>query len=74
MKLIQIFNLKRNAYRNRFRWNFDRIKRKIVWAEGKIRAGRGVILPSGAPNDSSRRQAIEAKKVMIVAIQIEMRS
>ena len=24
---------------------------KIVWAEGKIRAGRGVIWASGAPND-----------------------
>jgi len=29
-------------------------ERKIVWAEGQIRAARGVIWASGAPNDFSR--------------------
>ena len=30
------------------------LERKIVWAEGQIRATRGVIWTSGAPNDFSR--------------------
>jgi len=29
-------------------------ERKIVWAEGQIRAAKGVIWASGAPNDFSR--------------------
>jgi len=37
----------------RSRWTRSCLERKIVWAEGQIRATRGVIWTSGAPNDFS---------------------
>ena len=75
LKLLCIlkFNLKRNSPVGPISLEFSKTERKIVWAEGKIRADWGVILHSGAPNDFSRTQRPDIKKVITVALQIKIR-